>query len=46
MAVAAVQCTEVRFDSLLSGGFTIMTVINPLDWKLANHAFVQCIVVV
>ena len=30
------QCTEVRFASLLSGGFTTMTVINPLDRKLAN----------
>ena len=23
------QCTEVRFASLLSGGFTTMAVINP-----------------
>ena len=28
-----VQCTEVSFVSLLSGGFTTMTVINPPDWK-------------
>ena len=25
----AVQCTEVRFASFLSGGFTIIAVINP-----------------
>ena len=35
------QCTEVRFASLLSSGFTTMTVINPPDWKLANCTFVQ-----
>ena len=32
---------EVRFASLLSGGFTTMTVINPPDWKLANRTFVH-----
>ena len=31
------QCTEVRFASFLSGGFTTMTVINPLERKLAKH---------
>ena len=31
-----VQCTEVRFTSSISSGFTTMVVINPLDWKLAN----------
>ena len=36
------HCTEVRFASLLSGGFTTKTVINPPDWKLANRTFVQC----
>ena len=30
------QCTEVRFDSFLSGGFTTMAVINPPERKLAN----------
>ena len=40
------QCTELRFASLLSGGFTTMTVINPPDWKLANRTFVQCITIV
>ena len=33
------QCTEVRFASLLSGGFT--TVINPPEKKLANRTSVQ-----
>ena len=31
-----------RGASLLSGVFATMTVINPLDWKLANRTFVQC----
>ena len=35
------HCTEVRFDSFLSGGFTTMVVINPPDWKLANRTSVQ-----
>ena len=35
------QCTEVRFSSLLSDGFTTMTVTNPPDWKLANRTFVH-----
>ena len=30
------QCTEVSFASFLSGGFTTMTVINPLEKKLAK----------
>ena len=30
------QCTEVRFASLLSGGFTTVAVINPPKKKLAN----------
>ena len=30
------QCTEVRFASWLSGGFTTMAVINPPERKLAN----------
>ena len=36
------QCTEVRFASFLSGGFTTMAVINPTDWKLANLTFEHC----
>ena len=32
----AVQCTEVLFDSFLSGGFTTMAVLNPPEKKLAN----------
>ena len=35
------QCTEVRFASLLSGGFTTMELINPPGKKLANHTSVQ-----
>jgi hypothetical protein len=36
------QCTEVRFASLLSGGFTTMAVINPPERKLAKRTSVQC----
>ena len=35
------RCPEVRFASLLSSRFTTMKVMNPLDWKLANHTFVH-----
>jgi hypothetical protein len=35
------QCTEVRFASLLSSGFTAMAVINPLEKKMANRTSVQ-----
>ena len=35
------QCTEVRFASFLSGGFTTMAVINPLERKLAKRTSVQ-----
>ena len=35
------QCTEVRFASFLSGGFTTMAVINPPEKKLANHTSVH-----
>ena len=31
------QCTEVRFASFLSGGFTTMVVINPPERKLAKR---------
>ena len=30
------ECTEVHFASLLSGGFTTMAVINPPERKLAK----------
>ena len=35
------QCTEVRFASLLSGGFTTMAVINPPESKLAKRTYVH-----
>ena len=35
------ECTEVRFGSLLSGGFTTMAVINPPEKKLANRTSMQ-----
>ena len=35
------QYTEVRFSSLLSGGFTTMAVINPPEKKLANRTSVH-----
>ena len=31
-----IQCTEMRFASFFSGGFTTMAVINPLERKLAK----------
>ena len=42
MQLPRVQCTKVRFASLLSGGFTTMTVINPPERKLAKRTSVQC----
>ena len=33
---SSVGCTEVRFASFLSGGFTTMAVINPPERKLAK----------
>ena len=36
------HCTEVRFDSFLSGGFTTMAVINPPERKLAKGTSVHC----
>ena len=36
------QCTEVRFASFLSGGFTTMAVINPPEKKLAKRKPVHC----
>jgi hypothetical protein len=35
------QSTEVLFASFLSGGFTTMAVMNPLEKKLAKRTFVQ-----
>ena len=36
------HCTEVRFDSFLSGGFTTMAVINPPERKQAKRTSVHC----
>ena len=42
------DCTEVRFASFLSGGFTTMALINPPEWELAKrttvhwYSFVDC----
>ena len=35
------QCTEVRFASFLSGGFTTMAVMNPPKKKLEKRTSVQ-----
>ena len=35
------HCTEVRFSSFFSGGFTTITVINPPERKLAKRTSVQ-----
>ena len=37
---AAVQCTEVHFASFLSGEFTTMAVMNPLEKKLKKRTSV------
>jgi hypothetical protein len=36
------RCTEVRFASFFSGGFVIVTVVNPPGRKLAKHTSVRC----
>ena len=36
------QCTEVCFASFLSGGFTTMAVMNPLERILAKRTSKQC----
>ena len=36
------QCTEVRFASFFSGGFTTMVVMNPPEKKLEKRTAVQC----
>ena len=33
----------MRFANFLSGGFTTMEVINPLERKLAKRTYVQCV---
>ena len=40
------HCTEVRFDALLSSGFTTMAVINPPERKLAKRTSVHCVILV
>ena len=35
------ECTEVRFASFLSGGFTTVAVINPQEEKLAKRTSVE-----
>ena len=37
------HCTDVRFASVLSGGFATMAVINPPERKLAKCTFVYCV---
>ena len=41
--VCALYCTEVRFASFLTGGFTTLAVINPPERELAKHTSVHCI---
>ena len=36
------QCTEVRFASLLSGGFITAVEVNPTERKLAKRTSVHC----
>ena len=36
MTGCSVDCTEVRFTSFLSSGFTTIAIVNPLDEKLVN----------
>ena len=38
---APLHCTEVRFASFLSGGFTTLAVINPPEMKLAKRTSVK-----
>ena len=42
MTTQTAQCTEVRFASFLSGGFTTMAVMNPPEKKLEKCTSVQC----
>ena len=36
------HCTEVRFATFLSGGFTTIAVINPPERKLEKRTTVHC----
>ena len=36
------HCTEVRFATFLSDGFTTIAVINSPEKKLAKRTFVHC----
>ena len=37
----SLHCTEVRFASLLSGGFITAIVVNPPERKLAKRTFLH-----
>ena len=39
------HCTEMRFASFLSGGFTTMAVINPPERKLERRTSVHCTII-
>ena len=39
--ISSTYCTEVRFASFLSSGFTTMAVMNPPEKKLEKHTSVQ-----
>ena len=39
----SVQCIEVRFASLISGGCITAIVVNLLEKKLAKRTSVQCV---
>ena len=41
VSIFALQCTEERFASFLSGGFTTMAVMNPTERKLAKRTSLQ-----
>jgi hypothetical protein len=38
----SLNCTDVRFASFLSGGFTTMAVMNPPEKKLEKRTFMHC----
>ena len=40
-AEMTLQCTEVRFSSLFSGGFITAIIVNPRERKLAKHTSVH-----
>ena len=44
-AIESAQCTEVRFASFLSGGFTTTVVMYPPEKKVENCTSVDCIVI-